>query len=313
MPDAAVVPDQTVVLSEEDAKVEAGALNEAYADDTFSQPTTPPAQVKVSAPAQVEATEPVKTEPVSKPDQPKQEAQKEPAEPVTITKDQLDKLMATASEVDGLKAAMKQRNDEFFGRLGSLQDTVKKVQAETPSGQAVTLTRDDFPTLVKDFGPELADSLLEGLNKRLGQAKVDGTAAAPAPKPAESPEPPKPASGRPEAADEMTALREDWGQIIGLSGPNGEPPPNTPFRQWLATQPDEYRQKIEATESPLILNAAITKFEKATVIPPEVKPDKPEPDRRARKEAAVQPKGAGGGMPASPTEHDGFKEGYGTA
>jgi hypothetical protein len=306
------VPDQAVVPSEEDAKVEANALNEAYADDASDKPTTPPAQTEASEPTQAtkpaEAKpaemKPAETEPASK--------QKEHAEPVTLTKDQLDKLMATASEVDGLKAAMKQKFDETFGRLGSLQDTVKKVQAETPSGQAVTLTRDDFPTLVKDFGPELADSILEGLNKKLGQAKVAGTAAAPDPKPAEHPTPTEKASARPEAADEMTALREDWGQIIGLSGPNGEPPPNTPFRQWLATQPEAYRQKIESTESPLILNAAITKFEKATAAPapPEVKPDKPEPDRRARKEAAVQPKGAGGGMPTAATEQDGFKEGY---
>ena len=205
---------------------------------------------------------------------------------------------------------MKQKFDETFGRLGSVQDTIKKIQAETPAGQGVTLTRDDFPTLVKEFGPELADSILEGLNKKLGQAKVAGTATATEPKPAESPATTKPGSVRSEAADEMSALREDWGQIIGLSGPNGEPPPNTPFRQWLATQPEAYRQKIESTESPLILNAAITKFEKATAVPPEVKPNKTEPDRRARKEAAVQPKGAGGSMPTAPTGQDGFEEGY---
>jgi hypothetical protein len=264
-----------------------------------------------------QATEPVKTEPASTPGQPTpqkpEEVRREHAEPVTITKDQLDKLMSAASEVDGLKVAMKQKFDETFGRIGSMQDFIKKVQAETPRGQTVALTRDDFPTLVKDFGPELADSLLEGLNKKLVQAKVAGTAAAPEPKPAERPVSPEPVSVRPEAVDEMTALREDWGQIIGLSGPNGEPPPKTPFRQWLAMQPEAYRQKIEGTESPLILNAAITKFEKAVAAPaPEAPPEvKPEPDRRARKEAAVQPKsGAGGGMPTAATEQDGFKEGY---
>lgn len=296
---AAVKP----VQSDQDA--EAAALNAGYADES-APPTPTPAKEDVAPP-----TPPVADDPEVKPE-PK-------PEPVQLTKEQIDKLLTTASEVDGLKAAMKQKFDETFGRLGSLQETVKKVQVETPSGQVVTLTREDFPTLVRDFGPELADSILEGLNKKLGQAKVAGTAPAQEPKPDTKPavkpvEAPTP-SDQPDPVkiEEMTALREDWQQIVGVIGPNGEPPPSTPFRQWLAIQPADYRAKIEKTDSPIILNAAIAKFEAATKdTKPEPKPDPPDP-RRLRKEAAVQPKGAGGGTATGQTEKDGFTEGYNDA
>ncbi len=229
-------------------------------------------------------------------------------EPVQLTKAQLDQLTGLLQAMPEIQASLEKVRRDTFGRIGGIEGLVKQIQSATPSGESVVLTREDFLSddasrdVLDDF-PLVFDTIIAGVNKALSKGKVKGTAqpAAPVSVPAEvvpqtipsTTQTPATPATRANAEDEMEALREDWTRIIGpdpLVVPGVAP---TPFRQWLATQPEPYRQKVLMTESPLILNAAITKFEQATVPAPTPQAPDASHARRARLEAAIPLKGDG--------------------
>lgn len=215
-------------------------------------------------------------------------------EPVTI-ESQLKDLLARVTKIDQIEATFNKRFDESFGRIGRLQQIIKDQQAQTPVGQSVEFTEDDFKDLKQEF-PELTPALLKGLNpamKRLGltggslneeralelaRAEIQQVRIT-------------------QAKELLEDQVEGWEQIVGPTGST------TPFRQWLAQQPQDYQAKVSTTFRPGVMAKAIQQFQQSIaapiVEPPPKPPVKPagSTDRQARLAAAVAPQG----KPAAPS------------
>lgn len=112
-----------------------------------------------------------------------------------------------------------------------------------------------------------------------------------------------------EARITMNTLRPNWRRIVGT--PNQE----TPFRTWLATQPQEVRDRLDEGWDAVYLNEQIDAFEKETAPPatPATAPGSPRPPavdpQRRRLQSAVQPRGVGT-APEGTTDQDDFMAGF---
>lgn len=109
----------------------------------------------------------------------------------------------------------------------------------------------------------------------------------------------------------MEGLRPGWQEIVGEDGSD------TPYRQWLATQPEAYQARIRETWDPTALADSLARFQTqshpAPVPPPAGTSATPVPHpQRARVAAAVQPRGAGAPAPsgAEKTESEAFEEAF---
>lgn len=214
---------------------------------------------------------------------------------VQITKTEFEAINAGVAKLSEMQASMEKLKLDFFGKVGGLEGLIKKAQEETPVGEPVLLSLEDFGNkeLVEDF-KDIFTAVVEGVNKKLSKGKVKGTAEVVAPTPPPAPPAPPKVEDLVQQAEDKTSLRildvmkPGWDQIIGLPGPNGRPPPETAYRKWLKTQPVDYQETIATTREPGPIAASIQKFKEATPAPPVPPPVDP---RRARLEDAVPLKG----------------------
>lgn len=259
-----------------------------------------------------------------KKDPPRSEEKKEDPPPekkleeetVTITKAQLDLLLAGLEDGKKLKSAM----DKVNGTLGAYKqqiDTLGRLAQPTQ----VEITDADFEELIKDF-PEVADATRKGLQRILKNMR---------------------GGGAPSQVDEGAVKKlivdsaiqretevledefEDWKKIVG----DREDKDND-FRKWLSGQPVGYQTKINSTFSGAVIARSIRRFQadaKKASDEQRAKDEKAEADRKSQEEAekrkatdarrgnlraAVQPRGDGGGTPQKrePTEDDEFEAGF---
>lgn len=249
-----------------------------------------------------------KAEEPPKKTEPKLEAKTAP-EHVQITKEQFDKLMAAADETASLKGQM----SKAFGTIGNMQQLVNRLQEATPKGAEIKLTRAIVAKMEEDF-PELADKQYDAFEqfvKLINESGARGTGNSPAP------DKDTIRSQQVEfAVEELEDTYPDWRNIVGAVS-DGQFDPKHPFRSWLATQPEDYQQKVNATNNPRVIERAIDRFkadeaEKAkTAKKPE--PPKPNPQTESRKQAlreAIQPRGSGPEPTQTKTEADHFSEGF---
>jgi hypothetical protein len=291
----ATVPEPETILvpvtpEQEDAEVLAGFNGDEV--------PTPPAPV-ASPDAAQDADKPAPVQP-------------EVAAPVSL-EDQMKDLLARVTKIDTIEATFNKRFDESFGRIGRLQQIIKDQQAHTPVGQAVEFTEEDFKDLKQEF-PELTPALIRGLNpalKRLGLTggSLNEDRALEIAK-AEALQ-----SRLIQAKELLEDQVEGWEAIVGPAGST------TPFRQWLAQQPQDYQTKVSTTFRPGVMAKAIQQFQQTVQpaaqpsVPPEIPKPKEKPagstERQARLAAAVTPQG----KPAASTSgnksaEDEMREGF---
>lgn len=277
-----------VVEQTETKEEETGAAALAAGFD----PATPPV-VTTEAPA-----EPVAEQPV-------------PEEYVQITKKDLDRLIAAADKTEAHAAQF----DKVFGTVGNMQQVVNRLQAATPAGEAVEASEEDIAELAADF-PDLAGQIRTTLNRVLKRVNAKGTGEEPATLKAPTADV-DPDKLRPVVSaethrlqlEELDDLHPGWRDIVGKPDEADKP-----FRKWMATQPQEYQDKINNTQSAAITSRAIDKFraaEKAAVKPAAVQPARPAEARRAAIQAAVQPRGTGTKPgPHTPTPEENLNAGF---
>lgn len=51
-----------------------------------------------------------------------------------------------------------------------------------------------------------------------------------------------------------------WLDVVGLPDDDGNDPPVTLYRQWLDTQPEDYRDRVLNTYRPVVIGESIDKF-----------------------------------------------------
>lgn len=304
-----------VNTAEETAKVDA-AFGAGFGD---TPPPAPPVAKVEDRPVAEPAPKLVVTAPAPKPEKP---------EYVRVTKQDWEKHNAMFGKVASLESSLAKLTGSMPNEERLTQQIIAKVRSETPAGQVVAFSKEDFAEIAEDY-PDLA----ERLEKVLNRGKVKGTG------PIDPEKTPPAGAGDPvdidkavetaltrRAEKEATVVREKEGkdlleaypnyrEILGSPDVTDGPPKETPWRKWLATQPADYQEKTLATWSPAEVKASIDKFTNDTKAPPApAKPDKAA-IRRAITEDAVTPRTDGAAPPLNqpPSVDDAFASGYKTA
>jgi hypothetical protein len=223
------------------------ALNESSDFDSgfTGSPTETPVNVEVVA-------EPV-VEPVAEPKYRQ------------ITEDEFNRLTTSAAAVDEMKATFGKQADTMFGKIGGLERVLKQYQDQTPGGSAVEITEDDLAEL-RDEYPELVAPQLKALQRIAGKMRGTGKAFdeegfnQAIAKATSSAGDVAVTRAKAEIAEETLAeTHSDWKAVIGLPDEKGVLP-ETEYRKWLATQPEEYRQRVSDSYSPVVIGRSIDKF-----------------------------------------------------
>ena len=294
MSDAAAVAEQPEL---DEAATAADIAEAAELDAGFAgTPTekTPPAEEDAEAKAAKEAADKVAADAAA--------AAAVPVEYVQITKSEWSDLQAQAKEITTIRDEHRKDLDRAFGKVGSVERTLKELQAATPAGHAVEITDDIVAELTESF-PEIGGLVLKSFKNMAG--KLKGTAAPAAA--GLTPEQVDAAVTAKFVATQVEALEDDyptWREIVG------DKESKNPWRQWLATQPAEYQTRLTSTNSAAVISKSIAKFESDTAqakavtdaakaVADKAAADKAAKDkdastRQQRLEAAATSRGAGG-------------------
>lgn len=244
----------------------------------------------------------------------------QPAVPeyVQLTRDQFAMLDAAAQRT----VALEHQLSRVFGTVGNMQQIVNDLKSQTPRGAPITVPKDAFAGLAKDY-PELAEQLRVGLETTLKGAVGTGAANAEV----------DPAKlhmlvGQYVAHREMERAVEalndaypTWREIIGAVDANRGQTweayyPNNAYRRWLVTKDANYQQRLNMTNDPSIVMRSIRLFQSETRAKPTTSPGNGR-SRLANKffaakaRAAIQPRGDGGRAAPSETTDD-FESGFAT-
>jgi hypothetical protein len=246
----------------------------------------------VAAHSDVEPTPTPEPSPAPEPSpEPTPEPTPEP-EYVQITKQQWEEMQGSASRIEEIQQTTAKQFNTAFGKLGSFEDVLKKLQTATPAGQSVEIAEEDFAEFKEQY-PELAEVQLRALNKALG--KVKGTAD-------------------PEAIEKLVApridkVREETTQVLlEVVFPGWTDEVKTPqFKDWLKGQ-DEAVRALAASDNVSEAAKLLRLYDKAKNAPAPTPAPTAVPIRKRQIAAAVPPKGDNG-QPPGRTENDDFLEG----
>jgi len=221
---------------------------------------------------------------------------------VQMTQEQFDAFQAAA----GKTATMETQMSKVFGTLGDVQQHVRRLQSEPLKSIAVELPADVVSEMEADF-PELAGHFRKGLEKAL--KGITGTATTSAAAPIVDPEATRKIAREIAVRHEEEALEDahpTWRAIVGVPGSEN----TNEFRQWLGKQDVAYQNKINQTNSSLVIGRAIDKF-----LAKKVEPNRPAPKVAAQTDrirAAIQPRGDGGQPAPANNADDDFRAGFAT-
>lgn len=176
-----------------------------------------------------------------------------PPEYVQVTKNDWEALQARAAKIDEIVAAQGQMRDTAFGRLGSLEQALRELRTSA-AGQPVA--DEDLAQLAAEY-PDLAElSIFKKLRTGNAAPGLDEAQIAPLVDQRVS-------KAREEIKQELAMevleqAHSDWRAVVGISD-DGKAV-ESPYREWLRTQPAEYQQKVSGTWSPAVVGESITKF-----------------------------------------------------
>lgn len=283
----------------QDSTLESDML-ESFADsDAPDKPTTAPAETdgKLANPDDAQTS----------PDPDAEKAELEPDQSGESAGG-TDELAAALSRLTELESRSKQSADGLAGRLGSMEQIIKLLQAQTKAGQPVRLTLGDFDPEFAEEYPMFAKAQVDAINKVLGQLQVTGLSEEfttglikQTETVAETAVEKRTARIRSEACrEDLDETHPGWREIVGLPEKDvdaGGVPPETEYRRWLATQPQEYQEKVGNTYSAVVMGRSLDMFHewKKAQAKPAPKPIvKPAPvTRQQRLSSTVVPKSSG--------------------
>lgn len=227
---------------------------------------------------------------------------------VRLTKQEWDNTKAAAGKVAVLESQVAKLTGSLPQAEQIVQQVIDRVKAQGPGGANIdpAVLAEAFADQERDF-PELAAQNRKAIEHIL--KNLPGTASSPA-----SPVDMDAAVEKVLLTREGKALEKaypDWSEIVGRPKVQGEAPPQTEFRQWLAKQPAAYQEEVANTHSPAELRSAIDKF-KATDKAPAPNTAGKAATRRAVIEDAQTPRAEGHApLPASPqSAEEAFASGF---
>lgn len=240
-------------------------------------------------------------------DDPKPEATPEPTpapapEYVQITKAEHELFTAALAKIPEIEASMTKQFNTAFGGLGGLKQMIQKLQTETPVGQTIDLSDEDFEDLKREY-PEMADYTIKGLRQVFGKFTGSGGADP---------------AGFDKKFDEkvQTAVADIRQEIVKSSleavFPGWEEDVKTPqFDEWVKAQPPEMQARMSSdklSDAAKMLKAYYAHV--AAPPPPAPTPTSPPVNTRQRQLAAAVPPRGDGGHPPAASEDDDFEQGF---
>ena len=216
-----------------------------------------------------------------------------------VTEDEWSASQATSTQI---RADVTAGLDKAFGKVGGIERTLKELQQATPRGGKLVVNDDIVAELAAEF-PEIGGLVLSSFKKLASQ--IEGSAGPAGVDPAQLEENVSARVTDRVRALQVEALEEDhptWREIVGPKGAD------TPYRNWLATQPAEYQERLSSTDSAVVIGKSLTKFEASAKASAALAAEKPSA-RQKRLEASVVTKGIGGVAPG-PTDEDEFNAGF---
>lgn len=102
----------------------------------------------------------------------------------------------------------------------------------------------------------------------------------------------------------LDGLAPDWRQTVGIPDEQGNIP-QTPYRSWLATQPQEYQDRMQASNNAFEIKASIEKFAAATTASAKTTQQK-----QNRLAGAVVSRNTAAPVPSVLPDEAGFEVGY---
>jgi hypothetical protein len=298
--------------------VKTAAEESAGFDSVFSdEPPPTPEQVEALA-EERKAAETLKAEEDAKA---AEEAKKKEVVYANITPAELDDILKKANSVAEVREAMTKFQRDSAGRIGSLESTIKALQAQATTAVPLEVKAEDLVNFTKEF-PELAPKLAEDLTKVLSRLKTAGEA----PK-GETPEEftarvmpivqahvdnAQEAERKRLAPKILASRHKDYPTVIGA------PDSNTEWRKWLKTQPGNYEERMLNSWDGFELADSLDTFKEHQRVELEKAekakkpaPKTPVPDARAQRLLEAVPARGGSIVRTkaeAKTEEDAFKE-----
>ena len=235
---------------------------------------------------------------------------------VQITEEQYQNLLTQVNQIPEIKANMDKGLSTAFGKIGGTERTLNELRNVINSTGELNLSDEEIEAL--EF-PEVARDLIPVLKKLRGggSGKVD---------PAEYEAIAEKVADRREVKLNLQILdgmHKGWKEIIGV--PVNDVVPKTAYRDWLATQSEDYQNRINFSKDAFEIGDSITTFNdaqakakadadaatKAATAAAEAAAN----TRRGRLRGAVTPKGTGEHAPGSTGDDEfdaGVRESLGT-
>lgn len=222
-----------------------------------------------------------------------------PPDPFKEVLDRLDKFEKGHTTLAGQFGRLQQGHREIQERLAAAQTATTTAESPTKAQIAeASQSSQEWGELESEY-PEWASAIDKHLDAKLHSVKRV------------EPQPDPKINSLEEKIQRvetklLTKEHSDWREIVG------SPESDTPFRQWLSTQPEDYQNHVSASWDSEVIGEAIDKFKVTQKKPVEQKP--PEAAARARRfEAAVNPRGVGGNTSPGRTAADEMESGYNSA
>jgi len=219
-----------------------------------------------------------------------------------IPEDEYRKLLDGVARIEEIEGALEKQFGTAFGKIGGIERVLDQLKSSAPAGGKIVLTDDVIKELSDEY-PEMAKVQLKTLQNvvDLLNSRPPALDSAAQPSPVVDEAAIEKRVRRAIAEETLDTFDEKWRETIGLPDDKNVIP-NTPFRQWLKTQPKEYATRVESTYSAAVLTDALSKFKAAQT---------KAQGRREVLDAAVEVTGSGGQAPdARSTDDDEFNDGF---
>jgi hypothetical protein len=184
---------------------------------------------------------------------------------VQVSKADYDRIIASAALIDDVKATQ----DKAFGKIGGVERAMSELQAKliagATAGEPIQATAEDFAELSAEYGPEIAELQITGLNRILSKFRV------PAGTPIDQEQISKLVQEQLAAANsnltdsivQQVEQRTEM-KILGRQHPDWEAVGNTPeFVNWVGSLPEAEKAAVIKANSEydsVVLGATFDKY-----------------------------------------------------
>lgn len=291
---------------EQEALGQEPAVDEATDDDFesgFAGKETSATETPAAAPAAESPAQETPTTPAPAPAEPVKFAQ--------IPEADLQALRQQVEQGTQMTTQLRGQLDKVFGKMGALEQVISKRQTETPAGEAISVSADDFSELKSEY-PELAELTLKGLNKVLGKFKGQGGA---------DPEALDARIGERLQTFKQSSEKDAQEQMLNAVLPGWREEVKTPdFSAWIGKQPAQ-TQALAASDDPVQAARLLRQYDRYLTLKAIPAPaTAPTPasvqgrttTRQRQLAAAVPVKGDGLSQPSAVAEEDPFEAGFRT-